>query len=104
MPIDIFLLKEIRLCQEIGHFSSSDVQFLHFMAENGTFSSKFSSSDDLSIIEIDYFQRIIELRKGRHKYWNVIRITQPPLKESALDALIQFSKPDLPRSPRVKTI
>ena len=42
MPIDIYLFPAIRLYQEICHFWSFDIQFLHFLAENGTISSKFS--------------------------------------------------------------
>ena len=42
MPIDIYLFPAIRLYQEFCHFWSFVVQFLHFMAENGTISSKFS--------------------------------------------------------------
>ena len=45
MSLGIYLFQAIRVSKKIGHFSSYYVQFLHFIAKNGTISSKFPIHD-----------------------------------------------------------
>ena len=44
VSVDIFLFSASRLHHEIAIITLSDVQFLHFMAENGASSFKFLST------------------------------------------------------------